>query len=158
MLLYFLIAVILLIVFSLRNKRLFNIEFGDSVNYTLYLPFINSYNAMNTVPGQQPLLAVQDNFFNYTANLILKFILFIIFIAIYYFSEDYAICSVISLIIFGLILILDWFVFFKRRKFYKNIPQDYANLFIHSYKACICGPLYQTILFILVIISSCYYI
>lgn len=140
-----LIAVILLIFFWLRNKSLYIKGFGDRFNRTLVLHIINSYNTLNSPPGKA-LFEIHNNFFNYSANLILKFIFFIVVKVITQLLDT----SIFSFI-FILIALGDWNVFSQRRKFYINIPENQKKYYFYPYKACICSPIYQTILYILTI-------
>ena len=148
MLLSLLISFILLVVFGIRNSILYDKGFGNNVDRIFDLSSIQMFNNLNTPPARKPLFEIHSNFFNYSANLILKFIFFVICIIIINIANSHLITNILSTIHL-IIGIIDWKVFLNRRKFYKFTPAKYKSLYYFPYKACICGPIYQTVLYIL---------
>ena len=147
MIILIIIAGILLIPFWARNKVLFKEGFGDILNCRLNLMLINTHNTICDIPGK-PMFSVSENFFSYTAYLIMKFVIFIVVIIVEHFTN-----SLILVGIYILPLIIDWRVYKIRRAFYNDMAAEYKKAYSTLYRACICIPLYQTILYLLVQIA-----
>lgn len=147
MIILIIIAGILIIPFWARNKVLFKEGFGDRLTGNLNLMLINMYNTLNDVRGK-PMFSVSENFFNYTAHLIIKFVIFIVVIIIEHFTN-----SLILVCIYILPVIIDWDVYKARRSFYNGMSAEYKKAYSTLYRACICGLLYQTILYLLLQIA-----
>ena len=150
MLLGIFISFVLLLIFWIRNRNLYIKDYGISTDMIFYRSTIQSYSVLHEVPGK-PLFSLSENFFNYTANLILKFVFLVISLLLCHFIDS----SILSIIISSLFLIIaigDWNVYRKRRTFFKNISNDFTKEAYHGmFKACICSPLYQTVLYIIII-------
>lgn len=153
MFLEILISFVLLVIFWIRNRILYIKNYGNPTDLIFYRSTIETYSVLHEVPGK-PIFVLSENFFNYTANLILKFVFLVISLLLYHFIDS----SILSIIISGLFLIIaigDWNVYRKRFAFYKNISNDFTKEAYHGmFKACICSPLYQTVLYIIVFLIS----
>lgn len=147
MIVLIIIAGILIIPFWIRNKVLYNEGFGDALNGRLNLMLINMHNTICDVPGK-PMFSVFENFFSYTANLITKFVIFIIVIIIEHFTNTFILVG-----IYILPVITDWMVYKNRKAFYNDMSSEYKKAYSTMYRACICSPLYQTILYLLLQIA-----
>lgn len=107
---------------------------------------VYSYNVLHAPPAYKPL-EVSHNFFNFTANLILKFIHFIIFAVVTYVFRDIKAVGIVLTAIYSIFTALAYLTYSGRRAFYNEIA-DSANkrMFTPIFKASICIPLYQTII------------
>lgn len=153
MILAFLFSLILLVVFWIRNHILYKKNYGNQVDLMFYHSAIKSYNLLYDAP-MKPMFILNENFFNYTANLILKFILIIISLSLCHFINSQIFSTIISSL-FLIIAIGDWNIYRKRRNFYKNISNDFTKeAYYGMFKGCICSPLYQTALYIIVFFAS----
>lgn len=145
------IALIALLIFWRRNVSLYQQNFGGSrglINGKL----VSMYNTLFSAPTS-PLLDLFPNFFNYTANLILKTILFIILAIVKYVFRDITIVVWLVNIAYALPFIISWWMYNNRRAFYIAIPEDQKDILSPCFrpilKASLCIPLYQTLLSIL---------
>lgn len=144
------IAILIFLVLWIRNKFIYNKYFKP--NYIFFSQLVHTYNVNNCAPNLK-LLEASDNFFNYTANLILKLIHFTVFAAITYFVNIYFI-SLILIIIYVIFTYMSWFVYKNRKNFYKEISHfAYREAFEPIFKASICIPIFQTVIWILLIIA-----
>lgn len=137
------IAVVLIIPFWIRNVVLFKKSFSNIMDRTFNLNTINMCNTLYAIPGK-PLFVVSNNFINYSCNLITKLLIFVSIVLIAHFTEFWLLTQVLVMFV-----IIDWKVFASRRSFYYTINYTSRAAYESLYKACICGPLYQTMLYIL---------
>lgn len=142
------IALVLLIVFWRRNVSLYKQNYLDSGYFNLCI--VHSYNVLNAPINYKPL-EVSENFFNFTANLILKTIHFVIFSVVTYIFRDVPAVGIVLAGIYGLFVALSWLTYKGRYTFYKEIPEDHKPAFTPILKASICIPIYQTIINVLLI-------
>ena len=141
------IAFVLLAFFWRRNVSLYRNNFG-TYNGVLNRELVRMYNLFHSAPNFKPL-EVSQNFFNFTANLILKTVHFIIFSVVSYIFQNVAIVGFILRSIYALFVFLAWLMYDSRRKFYNAIPADQKSVFTPILKASICIPIYQTAIWIL---------
>ncbi len=144
------LALILAVIFRFRNISLYKKSF-TGIN-SMRIQGIHLHNALNAAPNYKPL-ELSINFSTFTANLILKFIIFVILAIIKYFVNiptiGVTICG-----IYAIPTVLAWFTHKSRRTYYNEITNEYAReSFLPILKASICVPVYQTVLnFFLIII------
>lgn len=147
------LSLISLIIFWLRNVRIYKQNFGRSRLGGLSI--IDSYNTLFSAPNMRLLDVPHKNFFNYTANLITKFIHFIIF------SVTSHLCAINDIYFVGTILIVvyvlftawSWRMYRYRSAYFNAIPSEQQEFFSPLLKACICIPIYQTLILILLVIT-----
>ena len=144
MIILLILAGVLIVPFWIRNKTLYKEGFGDALNARLNLMLIEMHTKLNDVPGN-PIFSVSQNFINYTANLILKFVIFAVVTIILHFTNSLFLTS-----LYILPLIFAWQAYKKRKDFYNAMSDEYKKAYSSLYKACICIPLYQTLLFVFV--------
>lgn len=142
------IALVFLIVFWRRNVSLYNQNYTDLGYFNLSV--VRMYNTLHAPINYKPL-EVSENFFNFTANLILKTVHFIIFSVVTYIFRDVPAVGIVLAGIYGLFVTLSWLTYKGRYTFYKEIPEDTKIAFTPIFKASICIPIYQTIISILLI-------
>lgn len=148
------IALIIMIILVIRNLKLYDAGFGDKTDSYFNLQIINMYNNMHNSRDASGnlMLPVQKKFNNYNSYLIVKFVLFIIALLIVHFIDAFA-ASLICSTCFFLNMLFDWWIYSRRRTYYNNISNmTFKEAYITSYKACICGPIYQTVLYLLLLI------
>lgn len=150
MIVFIVIAAVLIIPFWIRNKYLYNVGFGDSLKRMCNSQLIQTYNILNE-PRNAPKFMVFYNFFNYTANLLLNFVVFLIFILIAHFTN-----SVPLSCLYIIPTYLSWHVYMKRRAFYLEIPSHTQSAYTTLYKACICVPLYHTALCAFILLTCAF--
>ncbi len=138
------ISGLLIVPFWIRNVMLYRKSFSDSVLKVFNLRTIQQCNALYGIPGK-PIFIVSHNFIDHSVNLITKYIFFIIILLISHFTEVWWLTQILLIFV-----IIDWSAFKIRRNFYYTVPTHSRDAFTSIYKACICGPLYQTLLYILV--------
>lgn len=136
------IALLLISPFRIRNKNLFSKSFGGLLESGVNQMALDMHNTMHN-----GIFNVTINFFNYTANLILKFIIFSILIIVLHFTETIIIPSV-----YLIYLLTSWHVYRKRKTYYMSIREsiNYDDPLRACYIACSCIPTYHTILFALI--------
>ncbi len=144
------IALILAIIFRFRNVSLYKKNY-TGIN-SLQIQSVHIHNTLNAAPNYKPL-ELSDKFFNFTANLILKFIVFVILAIIKYFVDIPAIGITICGI-YAIPTVLAWFTYKSRRTYYNEITNEYTReSFLPILKASICVPVYQTVLnFFLIVV------
>ena len=143
-------ALLLAVIFRFRNVSLYKKNY-TGIN-SLRIQGIDLHNTLNAAPNYKPL-ELSINFFNFTANLILKFIVFVILAIIKYFAGAPAVGITICGI-YAIPTVLAWFTYKSRRTYYNEITNEYVQeSFFPILKASICIPLYQTVLnFFLIVI------
>lgn len=143
------IAFILLVLLWIRNVRLYQKNFVDLG--TLSLHMVDMYNVLNAPPAYKPLEASQ-NFFNYTANLILKFIHFVIFSVITFVFRKYIVVKIILIVVYVIFAALAYMTYGVRRRFYNEIEEEtFKKAFLPILKASACIPIYQQVILILLL-------
>ena len=145
------IALILAIILRFRNVSLYKKNY-TGIN-SLQIQSVHIHNTLNAAPNYKPL-ELSDKFFNFTANLILKFIIFTVLAVIKYIFRDLPVVGIIICTIYAIPTALSWFTYKRRRAYYKEIHNDYIKeAFLPILKASICVPVYQTVLnFFLIVI------
>ena len=145
------IALIALLIYWRRNVSLYQKNFGGSFGL-INRRLVSMHNTLFSAPTA-PLLDLSPNFFNYTANLILKVILFIIFAVVKYTCRDVTIVTWLVNVVYALPCTISWWMYSNRRAFYIAIPDDQKDVIAPCFrpilKASLCIPLYQTLLSIL---------
>ena len=145
------IAIVFVIIFWRINVSLYRRNYGPGMGI-FNESLVHTYNALHAPINYKPL-EVSVNFFNFTANLILKTIHFVIFAVVSYIFRNTIIVSIILCGIYGLFTALAWLTYKGRRTFYNEIPEDYVKAFTPILKASICIPLYQTIIAVLLLFA-----
>ena len=142
-------ALLLAVIFRFRNVSLYKKNYAG-INF-MRDQAINLHNTLNAAPNYRPL-ELSINFFNFTANIILKFVVFVILAIIKYFAGAPAV-GIIFCSIYAIPTVLAWFTYKGRRTYYNEITNEYVQeSFLPILKASLCIPLYQTALNILLII------
>ncbi len=145
------IALVLLVIFWARNVSLYRKNFAYGIGI-LNQSLVHTYNVLNAPPNYKPL-DLSLNFFDFTANLILKFVHFVIFSVVTYVFRNVSAVGVVLIVIYMIFNLLAWFTYSGRRAFYREIPTDYTSVFAPILQASISIPLYQTfILFLLMLV------
>lgn len=145
------IALIALLIFWRRNISLYQKNFSGSFSL-INRRLVSMYNTLFSAPNAH-LLDLSPNFFNYTANLILKVMLFIILAVINYIFRDITIVVWLVRIVYAFPFTISWWMYNNRRAFYLAIPEDQKDALSPCFrpilKASLCIPLYQTLLSVL---------
>ena len=141
------VAIAFVVLFWRRNVSLYRKNYLGIGYFNQSI--VHTYNVLNAPINYKPL-EVSVNFFNFTANLILKTIHFIIFAVVSYIFRNAAV-SIILCGIYGLFTAIAWLTYKGRYNFYKEIPSAQKSAFTPIFKASICIPLYQTIIAILLL-------
>ena len=144
------IALILLASLWIRNVSLFKKAYSDPMGI-LSISVIKSYNTLNSAPNLRLLDVTDKNFFNFTANLILKFVHFVIFAVVSYLCRDIAVIPIILSGIYGAFTAIAWLVYKNRRNYYNSIPANQQSDFIPILKASVSIPIYQSVILILLL-------
>ena len=135
------IALVSIIPFWIRNKILFKNSFGGLLGTGFSCSTLSLHNTLHN-----GIFNVTNNFFNYTTNLILKFIIFAALIFVEHFTD-----TIIISILYLLYLLISWFVYKKRKAYYITVSEEQPiSTLTAAYKACVSLPIYHTILFILI--------
>lgn len=143
-------ALLLAVIFRFRNVSLYKKNY-TGINF-MRDQAINLHNTLNAAPNYKPL-ELSDKFFNFTANLILKFIIFTVLAVIKYIFRDLPVVGIIICTIYAIPTALSWFVYKRRRAYYNEIHNDYIKeAFLPILKASICIPVYQTVINALLLI------
>lgn len=145
--LYVPISLALLIVFWIRNVRLFKRSYSSDM---LSLEMVHTYNLFH---GK--LLDAHYNFFNFTASLITKFVGFTVFSIIMFLLcyNDLQVVAIAVPFIHGIFLAMTLWIYWERIVFYKKIDVIHKDAFRPIFKASVCLPVYQTILQIMLLIA-----
>lgn len=145
------IAIVLLAIFWIRNVIIFQKAYCSDPIAALNIQIVQTHNVFY---GR--LLEISNNFFNYTASLITKFVGFTILSIILYFlcyNDLYGFAiALTSIHVFFLMLTI--FVFIKRISFYKSLDSSsLKNAYSPVLRASACLPIYQFLLQLLLIAS-----
>lgn len=138
------ITAILLIVFWLRNVRLYRNSFG-TYSGRWKSSLVDSYNILHSPPNYR-LLEVSPNFFTYTANLILKVIHFSIFATLLYIFDDIMVLKYIFTGFYALLTITTWNMYKHRRTYFKEMDDTFREAFHPILKASVSLPIFQTVI------------
>lgn len=148
------ISFVALIILWLRNIRIYKHNYGGALgNFSLNV--IHSYNVLHFAPNLKPLDVPHINFFNYTANLITKFVHFIIFSITSYLCSinDIYFVGIILAGVYGMFTVVAWIAYKHRRAYYNSVPNEQKKFFLPLLKASICVPIYQTLILVLLLIT-----
>lgn len=136
------LAVIPLIIFWIRNRSLYQEGFGGTMG-TLNISLVEMNNRLTGAPF--PLVS---NFSNYTASLVVKYIFFALVLLIVHVSN-----SLIVTFIYVLFPLVDWYIYARRHVYYQCLKPEFAHAYSTLHRACICSPVYSTILYFSVFIA-----
>ena len=141
-----LIAFVVMFYLWRRNHVLYYNGFVAGMG-SLNISIVKSYNLFHAPINYKPL-DVFDNFLNYSGNLLLKFIHFVVFaFVVYFFGDNIAIFLILSSI-YTILIVVAWFGYKGRRDFYNEIDDDGTKeVFTPILKASICIPIYQTMIY-----------
>ena len=145
-------ALLLLAIFWIRNILLFKKGFASPMSI-FNIEMVNMYNTFHAAPNAR-LLGLSKNFFNFSASLILKFIHSTIFSVVAFLCREITVLAIIVSSIYFLLVYITWYTFIKRKQFYDSIPEPQKSAFKPIFKASICLPIYQTVVYVLVFIAS----
>ena len=136
------VAFVLIFPFWIRNKNLFSKSFSNLLGNGYSDTLLQMHNTLHN-----GMFNATKNFFNYTANLILKFIIFTIMLVILYCTKTIIIPSV-----YLLYVVTSWSVYKKRKSYYDCVCEDGSdnNSLSTALKASFSIPLYHTILLALI--------
>lgn len=146
-----LIAFAFLMFFRFRNVSLYKNNYSDTGFLSMNVRSVQLYNALHTSPNNKPL-EISYNFFNFTANLILKVVLFAILATVKYIFRGIPIVGIILCGIYSFFVVSAWLVYKGRRTFFNDIPELYKKAFEPIMKASLCIPAFQTIIGILLLL------
>lgn len=135
------IAALAIIPFWLKNRKLYKEWISDLFASRM----VQVYNTLHRTP-----LEPSENFRDYTANLILKFVIFVVLLLIQ--NAVVATSSFWGTTIIGLYTLALCFarwVYKKRSQAMTQMSDEFARVFYSIYEASRCIPTYQTICYVL---------
>ena len=148
------VIIISLMVLWARNILIYRDNYEGSINQ-MKLNVMQMQFLFCQDPKTSKLFQLQRNFFNFSANLILKTILWVIVTVVVYFCKEdlqtVAYCICFAYLFF---FVVAWCTYADRKNSYKNDIRPNAQFsFEPILKASICLPIYQTILHICLFIT-----
>lgn len=135
------IAALAIIPFWLKNRKLYKEWISDP-----FIPrMVQMYNTLHRTP-----LEPSENFRDYTANLILKFAIFVVVILIQNAvaaASPFWGTTIVGL--YTLALCFARWVYRERGRAFSQMSDEFVPAFFRIYEACQCMPTYQTICYVL---------